>query len=337
MIGVSKTFTANELLFLLLSFLFSCEPAFLQERAKEEERCVDRELLEKAQTYLAPIQTSLGEPPDSLWVILGEELFRSVLLSQNKSQSCNSCHPLDAYGMDGKRFSRGALGHLAVRNTPTVYHAVFNLAQFWDGRAADLEEQALFPIFNEREMAMHDSSVLLQRLQAEDRIASLFERAFPEDDRPLSLSNLAKALAAFQQTLVKPSRFDAYLLGDEKALSDKEKKGLAHFLDLGCSPCHSGVGLGGSMYQPFGVVGYYWDYTGSESRDEGRYGVTGDERERYWFKVPSLRGVSKTAPYFHDGSVPDLAKAVEAMAEAQLNRPLDSEELEALLAFLDVL
>ncbi len=298
--------------------------------------CAEKELLEKAQTYLKPVSVAeRANEGSGLWKVrLGERLFKDVLLSQNETQSCNTCHPLDAYGVDGKRFSEGAFGQKGVRNTPTVYNAVFNLAQFWDGRAADLEEQALFPIFNEREMAMRDSAVLLERLEQREIYRDLFAKAFPDAEQPLSMGNLARALAAFEETLLTPSRFDRYLLGDEQALSEKEKKGLAYFLDLGCSPCHSGTGIGGSMYQPFGVVGYYWDYTGSEMRDEGRYTFTGDPSERYWFKVPSLRNVAKTAPYFHDGSVPDLAKAVQAMASAQLNRPLADEELDALLAFL---
>ncbi len=338
MIGFSQTSTVSNWFLFLLVFQLSCQPAFLDEEVKTSRKCGEEQgLLEKAQTYFKPIEASQPVGFDSALVALGEELFRSVLLSQNKTQSCNSCHPLENYGMDGKRLSQGALGDEALRNTPTVYNAVFNLAQFWDGRAADLEEQALQPIFNRREMAMRDSSVLLERLRAEEKITRLFERAFPENDQPLSLSHLAKALAAFQKTLVTPTRFDAYLLGDETALTKKEKEGLGYFLDLGCSPCHSGVGVGGSMYQPFGVVGYYWDYTGSESRDEGRYAITGNEGERYWFKVPSLRNISKTAPYFHDGSVSDLGQAVQAMASAQLNRPLESGELEALLAFLKAL
>lgn len=342
--GRSERCTSSKpvLWFLILCFFsFSACEEFLPEPglALDRASCADKELMEKAQTYFNPLPSVkwAGSEAESWRVRLGEKLFKEVLLSQNKTQSCNSCHPLDAYGVDGKRFSKGAFGEEGTRNTPTVYNAVFNLAQFWDGRAADLEEQALFPIFNEREMAIRDSAVLLGRLQEQELYRGLFAKAFPDAEQPLSMSNLAKALAAFEETLLTPSRFDRYLLGDEQALSEKEKKGLAYFLDLGCSPCHSGTGVGGSMYQPFGVVGYYWDYTGSEMRDEGRYTFTGDPSERYWFKVPSLRNVAKTAPYFHDGSVSDLAKAVQAMASAQLNRPLEKEELEALLAFLESL
>ncbi len=341
MIGRLAIFTASNFLAVTLFFFFSCQPAFL-DKEKATAGCSDKELLEKAQTYFKPIVSErLAENGQSavedMRILLGKELFHSVLLSQNKTQSCSSCHPLDAYGMDGKRFSEGALGKRGTRNTPTVYNAALHLAQFWDGRAADLEEQALMPIFNEREMAMQDSTTLLMRLENDERLSALFAGAFPEQINPVTLPNLAKALSAFQQTLLTPGRFDAYLLGEERALTAEEKKGLAYFLDLGCSPCHSGAGVGGSMYQPFGVIGYYWDYTGSEERDEGRYLVTGDPQERYWFKVPSLRNVSKTAPYFHDGSVPDLAQAVQAMAAAQLNRSLEEEELQALLAFLKAL
>ncbi len=344
-----KCISNNSAFVLLLVFsvfcLFSCGDLLPEPQPDlSKASCAEEELMEKAQTYFNPVtevfyDSSAESAGDGFaWKVqLGEKLFNDVLLSQNKTQSCNTCHPLDAYGADGKRFSEGAFGEKGVRNTPTVYNAVFNLAQFWDGRAADLEEQALFPIFNEKEMAMRDSSVLLARLRKHEEYPSLFARAFPGAKEPVSLLHLAKALATFEKTLVTPSRFDRYLLGNEQALTEQEKKGLEYFLDLGCSPCHSGTGVGGSMYQPFGVLGYYWDYTGSETRDEGRYAFTGDSSERYWFKVPSLRNVTKTAPYFHDGSVTDLEQAVQAMASAQLNRPLEKEELNALLAFLEAL
>lgn len=222
----------------------------------------------------------------------------------------------------------------APEPSPTVLNAAFHATQFWDGRAGDVEERAGMPILNPVEMAIPSEEFLVDRLAATDDYPPLFATAFPEQTEPLTYLNIQRALAAFERTLITPSRFDDFLEGDHGALTDEGQAGLDRFMQLGCTTCHNGVGIGANSFQKFGLIGDYWDHTGSDSVDEGRIAVTGEESDRFFFRVASLRNVAETAPYFHDGSVATLEEAVRVIVTTQLGMELTVEEVDEIAAFL---
>jgi cytochrome c peroxidase len=209
--------------------------------------------------------------------------------------------------------------------------------QFWDGRAKDVEEQAGMPILNPIEMAIPSKDFLVKRLSEDKLYAELFKAAFPNEKQALTYDNIAKAIAVFERQLLTPSRFDDYLNGNKSALSLQEKKGLTSFVNIGCVTCHSGALLGGNSFQKFGVHKNYWEATGSKNIDMGLFDITKGEYDKYKFKVPSLRNIAGTHPYFHDGSVKDLSRAVEIMADVQLNYPITKDEVDNIVAFLNAL
>ncbi len=270
-------------------------------------------------------------------VKLGKTLFFDVRLSKDNTISCNSCHNLNTYGVDNERFSAGNDKKLGGRNANTVFNAALEFAQFWDGRAKDVEEQAGGPILNKVEMAIPDKDFLINRLSKVKEYQDLFAKAFSEDKKPLTFLNVQKAIGAFERKLITPSRFDVYLKGDQTALTDKEKEGLNTFISAGCINCHSGNVIGGRMFQKFGLFGNYWDYTKSTKIDSGRYDLTKNEADKFVFKVPMLRNIAKTGPYFHDGSVSSLKDAVGIMAQLQLNKKLSDKEADDIVAFLNTL
>lgn len=271
---------------------------------------------------------SEGDTP--AMVRLGHELFTSTEISINRTQSCDSCHRLDAAGVDRLARSPGAAGGVGTRNTPTVFNAGLHTAQFWDGRAKTLEEQAVGPILNPVEMAMPSEGELLERLRA-SHLREMFAKAWPDDPDPVSMKNLSSALAAFQRTLITRDRFDSFQSGDHDALSPQEKLGLQRFMETGCVSCHGGPLLGGNIFQRMGIVNPY------PTTDLGVAAVTNEPRDRYIFKVPALRNVALTSPYFHDGAVGTLPEAVEQMAWLQLGRELTQEDRDAIVAFLGAL
>ncbi len=260
---------------------------------------------------------------------LGRKLYYEHRLSLSQEISCNSCHMLDRFGVDNKPFSDGHAGAKTGRNSPTVYNAAAHIAQFWDGRAADVEEQAKGPILAGGEMAMPDPEHVIEVLESIPGYQPLFEAAFPGEEKPINYDNVAKAIGAFERKLSTPGRFDAYLAGDDDALNEQERRGLAKFLSTGCAACHSGPALGGAMYQKLGLV-KPWPYL----TDAGRAGVTGNEVETGFFKVPSLRNIAETGPYLHDGSVHSLELITAMMAEYQLGRTLSPEDVDDIAAFL---
>ncbi len=262
---------------------------------------------------------------------LGRKLYYDGRLSISGTISCNSCHQLDRHGVDNEPTSPGHEGVRGERNSPTVYNAAFHLAQFWDGRAADVEEQAKGPILNPVEMGMPDEASVLRVLDAIPGYGPLFAAAFPDEKDPVTYDNVARAIGAFERRLVTPSRFDAWLEGDADALTAAEKQGLETFMDTGCVSCHSGALVGGQMYQKLGVFEPF------PTQDTGRQSVTGDLEEEYFFKVPSLRNVARTAPYFHDGKVATLALAIRLMGRYQLGKSLTSSEVASIEAFLNAL
>lgn len=286
-----------------------------------------------ATTFFQPISSLDLEEPDANKVALGKHLFFDTRLSGEGNISCNSCHNLNTFGVDNMRFSPGdALGTVGGRNSPTVFHASLHKMQFWDGRAEDVEEQAGGPILNPLEHNIKDEQQLVNRLKEVEMYQELFSKAYGDDD-PITFSNLTNAIGAFERTLIPESRFDKYLEGDQEALSKQEKKGLNAFIASGCITCHSGPALGGQMLQKFGLFHDYWKFTESEEVDLGLFDISERESEKYFFKVPGLRNVVKTAPYFHDGSVADLDTAVKIMGKLQRNVDLTDEEVEDIVAF----
>ncbi len=261
-------------------------------------------------------------------IALGKKLFLENALSKHQNVSCNSCHDLTRYGVDGTAVSLGHLGRRSRRNSPTVFNASLQTAQFWDGRARDVEEQALAPIIEPLEMAMLSETEVIDRLRSINEYGELFRNAFPGEEDPITYRNIGRAIGAFERTLLTPSRFDEFLKGKEDALTDQEKEGLSQFINSGCSSCHRGVGVGGNMFQKLGAVKPY------VTEDLGRYEVTKNETDKQVFKVPSLRNVEKTAPYFHDGSVPTLNEAVTLMGRHQLGREFSPEQVESIVTFL---
>jgi cytochrome c peroxidase len=270
-----------------------------------------------------------GGPASDELVALGRSLYFDKRLSRNRDVSCNSCHKLDAYGVDGEPTSPGDAGQRGGRNSPTVYNSAGFFAQFWDGRATDVEQQAKGPILNPIEMAMPNEKALVTRLQTIPGYVRAFERAFPKESTPITYDNVGRAIGAFERGLTTPSRWDAYLRGDKTALDAAELEGLKLFTNVGCMVCHTGELLGGNSYQRAGAVEPWPNQT-----DEGRAGVTKNAADRMMFKVPTLRNIAKTAPYFHDGSAKTLDVAVRMMGKHQLGLELEDGEVRSILSWL---
>jgi cytochrome c peroxidase len=289
---------------------------------------------ERASQIFGVLPVEATDPSNPLTpakIQLGRMLYYDKRLSKNHDVACNSCHLLDRWGVDGEPTSPGHRAQRGDRNSPTVYNAAFHIAQFWDGRAADVEEQAKGPVLNPVEMAMPEEAAVVAVLKSIPGYAPLFAQAFPDDADPITYDNMARAIAAFERRLVTPSRFDRYLAGDDRALSNEEKEGLELFIQTGCIQCHNGALVGGGMYQKLGVAEPY------PTEDRGRAKATGNAADDFFFKVPSLRNVSKTGPYFHDGSVKELDLSVRVMARFQLGKTLTSDEAGSIGAFLDAL
>jgi cytochrome c peroxidase len=265
-------------------------------------------------------------------IALGRMLYYDTRLSKNQKISCNSCHDLAKYGVDGQPTSEGFKGQHGDRNSPTVYHAAAQFVQFWDGRAKDVEEQAKGPVLNPVEMAMASDKQVIAVLKSMPEYVVAFKKAFPEDKDPVTYDNVGKAIGAFERKLVTPSRWDKFLKGDETALTAEEKAGFHAFTNAGCPTCHAGMLLGGNMYQKLGAVKPWPD-----SSDPGRAKVTQAEADQMMFKVPSLRNIEKTAPYFHNGKVATLSDAITEMADYQLGKALTPADIQSIEAFLKAL
>ena len=257
-------------------------------------------------------------------ITLGRQLFFEKRLSKNHDLSCNSCHDLAEYGVDRRsasaKVSTGHKGQLGTRNAPTVYNAARQLAQFWDGRAADVEQQAQGPIINPVEMAMRDGASVVSLLKSIPGYLPLFKAAFPKAREPITYENVGLAIGAFERKLVTPDRFDLYLEGELSALSPDELRGLYVFMDAGCPSCHDGSGLGGNAFKKLGSAMSY------KTNDVGRYAVTKNEEDRNVFKVPTLRNVEMTAPYLHDGSQATLEDVIRLMVKYQTIAGTRSEQ-----------
>lgn len=275
---------------------------------------------------------SADHPATQARIDLGRDLYYDKRLSKDADVSCNSCHDLADYGVDHQRFSLGHAGQRGSRNAPTVYNAAGFFAQFWDGRAPDVEEQAKGPVLNPVEMAMPDGAHVVAVLKAIPGYAKAFQRAFPDQSDPVTFDNVGSAIGAFERGLLTPGRWDDYLRGKTDALTADEKRGLKTFLDSGCMVCHTGVFLGGSMFERAGAVEPWPNQT-----DRGRQQVTKAAGDGMMFKVPTLRNVAKTAPYFHDGSAATLPEAVKMMGRYQLGLDLSDEEVGSIVTWLGAL
>ncbi len=327
------------LAFTVATFLFGCGGN--QKKATTTEKPTApgefAEITKSARTIFGALPAVAENPSNPITpekVALGKALYFDTRLSKDNTQSCNTCHNLETYGVDNKPTSPGNNGGLGERNSPTVLNAAFHMAQFWDGREPDVEAQAGGPILNPVEMEMPDEASVVKRLSAVEDYQQMFAAAFPDQDSPITYDNLKKAIGAFERKLVTPSRFDEFMKGNDQALTSPEKKGLQTFVSSGCITCHAGNMLGGHMYQKFGLFGNYWEHTKSERIDSGRYAVTKNEVDQFMFKVPSLRNVEKTGPYFHDGSIEDLGESIKIMAKLQVNKDLTDQEVVEIETFL---
>lgn len=268
-------------------------------------------------------------------VALGRRLFNDKRLSKDETISCASCHDLERGGDDGLPFSKGIKNKRGQINAPTVFNAVFNFRQFWDGRARDLKHQASFPVENPEEMGVAWKEVI-KRLESEPYYVEQIEQIYSDI---VTADHVQDAIAEFEKSLFTPNaRFDRFLRGNADAITAVEKEGYRLFKNFGCVACHQGVNVGGNMYQMLGVVGdYFKDRGGITEADYGLYNVTQKEADRYTFKVPSLRNIALTAPYFHDGSQKTLHAAVGTMARYQLGRQLSAPEIDKIVGFLNTL
>lgn len=265
-------------------------------------------------------------------VLLGRRLFHDTRLSGDNTLSCASCHSLDTGGAEHRRVSTGIRGQQGPINAPTVLNSALNFVQFWDGRAADLAAQAAGPVANPIEMGAQWPQVV-ERVRADATYLASFTAAGFADG--VTQANITNAIAEYERSLRTPSRFDRYLLGEDDALTETERRGYETFKSVGCVSCHMGAGIGGTTYQRMGARrDYFADRGNLTEADNGRYNVTQQEGDRHFFKVPLLRNVELTAPYFHDGTQATLEDAVRAMGRYQLGLDLTASQVEDLVAWL---
>ncbi len=291
-------------------------------------------LMKQANQFFKPLPKVMESPENPITpakVKLGKMLFYETRLSLDGTVSCEKCHMFGLYGTDGLKKSIAADCKVAPRNAPTVLNAAGQISEHWTGNMKDVEEQAGKAMSN---MPGGNYTDVVAKLEHIKGYVKLFKDAFPHDKSPVSIHNIGLAIGAFERTLVTPSPFDAYLRGDEHALTQEQKEGLKTFIDTGCIQCHNGAYVGGMIYMKFGVFAPYWKYTKSKKIDKGRYELTKNKADLYVFKVPELRNVAMTSPYFHDGSVERLGDAVRIMAKVQLNKDLSKDEIKKIVSFL---
>ena len=271
---------------------------------------------------------------DEQKIKLGQRLFSDTRLSSDNTISCASCHDLKEGGDDGLQHSIGIKGEKGDINAPTIFNTAYNFRLFWDGRVNSLEEQVSGPVHHPKEMGSSWEEIL-GKLEKDQALVDDFSAIF---DEKLTHQQIETVIAEFQRSLITPSRFDRYLQGDKAAISDSELQGYKKFKSYGCVACHQGVNVGGNMFQKFGVMGDYFEGADAPSKvDLGRFNVTGREADKHVFKVPSLRNIALTAPYFHNGTVGTLPEAVDVMFKFQLGRPASEEDKALIVAFLQSL
>lgn len=300
----------------------------------------DGKLLSAAQGAFQPLPKDFATadaPIEQDRVALGRKLFFDRRLSVDGTTSCMRCHEPGLYGADALDKPHGNHDKINSRNAPTVLNAAQQFVMHWLGDRSSVEDQATKALIGPASMGNSDFAAAMAKIKAIPGYAPLFHGAFPNDSDPVTPENFGKAVGAFERTLTTPSRFDDYLRGKISALSASERAGLAKFIDMGCANCHNGAGVGGGMFQKFGLTQDYWSETHSKTIDKGRFTVTHDEADLYVFKVPSLRNVAMTPPYFHDGSVKALPEAVRIMAKVQLGVDINTQDAGDIVAFLEAL
>ncbi len=300
----------------------------------------DDALIKKATQTLGPLPDSMPSEENPITpekVKLGKILFYEPRISIDGTASCSKCHPIALYAADGLKKS---VGHNCVenpRNDPTIFNAASQISEHWIGNRTSVEDQAKQAVTGPPAFGMPSYESVEKILRGYKEYETLFKAAFPSDKEPVTIDNFAKAVGAFERTLITPAPFDAFLKGSKDALTPQQKKGLGTFMDQGCIGCHFSPYVGGQMYQKFGMFEPYQKYTKSEKVDEGRYAVTKNESDKYVFKVPVLRNVAKTRPYFHDGSVDKLEDAIWIMGKIQLGKDLSKEQIQDIVSFLHAL
>lgn len=293
------------------------------------------ELLEQAMQIFGSLPDAMlseKNPITSEKIKLGKILFYETRISIDGTVSCARCHPVALYGADGLNKSRGNDCKINPRNAPTVFNAAAQISAHWIGNRTGVEDQARQSLIGPASFGMPSYEAAEKRLK-ELGYTNLFKAAFHGERNPVTADNFAKAIGCFERTLVTPAPVDAYLKGENRALSEQQNRGLKTFIETGCNSCHFGAYFGGQMFQKFGVNEPYWKYTKSKTIDDGRFEVTKIEADRYVFKVPVLRNVEKTSPYFHDGSVDNLGEAVRIMGKAQLGTDLADSQVKEIVLF----
>jgi cytochrome c peroxidase len=279
---------------------------------------------------IKPLPNSVDVDMDR--VLLGRSLFHDTALSGDGTIACATCHMLDHGGAEPRKTSTGIRGQVGPINSPTVLNAGYNFVQFWDGRAKDLQEQAAGPVENPIEMGAKWDEVV-ERLKKNEEYVATFAKLYEDG---ITKDNATDAIAEYEKSLITPSRFDKYLLGDETAITNAEKKGYSTFKELGCTACHAGIIAGGTMFQKMGLVNDYFKDRGTPvtEADLGRFNVTKNAAEKHFFKVPTLRNVELTAPYLHDGSRATLEETVQVMGKYQLGKDLTDAQINSIVTFL---
>lgn len=309
--------------FILMTILSLSFVACSSKKATEE----DLKLMKEAQQSFSSLPETLIDKTENAKLInLGKKLYFETKLSKSGTISCNSCHNLETYGVDSQATSPGHDGTRGERNSPTSLNAALHFRQFWDGRAKDVEEQALGPILNPIEHGVKSETEAVKAISSAEYV-----KLFKETNLELNFKNIGTAIGAFERTLITPSRFDEFLNGNVHALNNEERVGLKKFMEVGCTTCHSGSSLGGQMYQKLGTIKKY------KTKDTGLHQITKKSRDKFKFKVPGLRNIEKTGPYFHDGSIKTLDHAIEIMAEYQLGKSLTKEDILSIKTFLNSL
>ena len=322
----------------MLVLAIACTGSKTNDQAAEKQKL---DSLRKTVAVLFPALPSEAPNPENVSspekVALGKMLYFETRLSKKGNNSCNSCHNLNTFGVDNKPFSPGDEGKPGGRNSPTSFDAALQFVQFWDGRAKDVEEQAGGPVLNPVEMNMPDKAYVEKQLNGIAGYKELFAKAFPNDKKAITYENMQKAIGAFERTLLTPAPYDAWLGGNDSAMTAEEVKGLQTFMQTGCTACHMGTLFGGMMYQKFPLFGDQKTWLKSDKEDLGRFDVTKAEADKYMFKVPMLRNVTETGPYFHNGGISDLQETIRIMGQSELNKSLTPEEVTNIATFLKAL
>ena len=297
----------------------------------------DSQIMERAKTIFGPLPSSMPSPDNPITnekVKLGRTLFWEPRVSVDRTVSCVKCHPIGIYAADGLKKAVGNVCKENPRNSPTILNAAAQISEHWIGNRTSVEDQAKQALVGPPSFGMPNYESVEKVLKGMKGYVAMFKEAFPNDKDPVTADNFAKAIGAFERTLMTPAPFDDFMKGNAAALTDEQKRGLKTFLDTGCMTCHFSPYVGGQMYQKFGMFEPYEKYTKSEKVDEGRFAVTKNPADKFFFKVPILRNVAQTPPYFHDGSVARLNDVVMIMAKIQLAKDPTVEQVGDIVEFL---